>query len=252
LVFHLMVELSVLLSAFANWWAFMSLQYQYTIETARSEFSPVQKAGKAILLASMLCAIGISALVAELSRSTSKLGWAARNVHDKVVPLPRIDGLRNNPAVWSLTIRDVDVDVMTRTVIGEAAREGEAGKLAVIHVMLNRARKNVSWYGGNTVSSVALHKSVSIRGERRITTWQFEPWMSRRDYLWTISRESPLYKHSRRLVLCALNGDVGCDDPTDGATHFLEPNIVRLRSGTLPKWASNNGIRIGNHVFFKH
>jgi Cell Wall Hydrolase len=229
----------------------MSANSQFTVY-ACSDFSPEQKSRRVGILSVCVMIVAVSGLLIELARKSSRIGWVARAVHDSVVVLPRIDGLKHNPAIWSLTIRETDVDVMTRTVIGEAAKEGSAGKLAVVHVMLNRARKNVSWYGGNTVSSVALHKSVRINGERKITTWQFEPWMSRRDYLWGISQYSPLYKTTRSLVLCALNGDVGCGDPTDGATHFLEPSIVLMRSGNLPKWASGNGTRIGRHVFFKH
>jgi hypothetical protein len=40
-------------------------------------------------------------------------------------------------------------------------------------------------------------------------------------------------------------------DPTNGATHFLNPEIVRARrGGTLPGWAQGSGQRIGDHVFY--
>jgi hypothetical protein len=154
-----------------------------------------------------------------------------------------------NSDVNRLLIDEVDVDIMVRTVIGESAKESIRGQAAVSWVILTRAAKNVSWYGGNRVSNVALHKSSVRIGNKIKTTWQFEPWMNRRDYLWTIPRYSKLYLETRRLVLSCLDGDIL--NPTDDATHFLEPSIVISRVGKLPSWASGNGERIGNHVFFR-
>ena len=40
-------------------------------------------------------------------------------------------------------------------------------------------------------------------------------------------------------------------DPTTGATHFLNPVIVReRRGGSLPSWADSDGQPIGRHVFY--
>jgi Cell Wall Hydrolase len=161
-------------------------------------------------------------------------------------PLIRED-LTNRP----LTITESDLDVMVRTTIGEAANEPDIGKIAVAWVILNRARINTTWYGGNSVASVALHKASVVKPSgRRVTVWQFEPWMNRSGYLWGIQKHGALYQHVKRLVVGCINGTY--PDPTSGATHFLEPNIVRSRTGgTLPKWAQGNGRRIGRHVFYK-
>ena len=41
-------------------------------------------------------------------------------------------------------------------------------------------------------------------------------------------------------------------DPTGGATHFLNPTIVReRRGGSLPSWAQGEGQPIGNHTFYR-
>lgn len=194
----------------------------------------------------IVCAV---LLMVELSRPSSRIGWFVRGVSDEI-KISRMHNVR----FWRskmLVITETDIDVMTRTIIGEAAREPDIGKIAVAHVIINRAVKNVAWYGGNNLADVSLHKASAIRSNgRRVTVWQFEPWMSRRDYLWTISKHSALYQHTRRLVIGCVNGTYS--DPTEGATHFLEPNIVRSRTGgTLPKWASGNGRKIGRHVFFK-
>lgn len=193
-----------------------------------------------------LTCVTLFGLTLELSRPMSKLGWAIRNVHDEIFD-------KNSSHFWRngmLVINKRDVDVLVRTVIGEAAREPLEGKIAVVHVIMNRARKNISWYGGNNVADVAMHKATVTRKTGTKTVWQFEPWMSRKDYLWGISHGSTLYKNVERVVISCVNGTY--PDPTDGATHFLEPNIVRSRTGgTLPSWAQGEGRRIGNHVFFK-
>jgi hypothetical protein len=188
-----------------------------------------------------VCALGI---VIELSKPNSLIGWGLRNKLYK-----------EDAAYWkggTLVVTPNDVDVMIRTVIGEAALEDDVGKIAVAHVILNRARANLPWYGGKNVADVALHKTVRYLGNnRKITTWQFEPWMSRKDYLWSISSKSELYRKTENIVKMCIKGVY--DDPTDGATHFLNPEIVKSRTGgKLPKWASANGVRIGRHVFYRY
>lgn len=184
----------------------------------------------------------------ELSNPQSRLGWKIRGVSDSV----RLGATSRE--VWrkgTLVITGQDVDVMTRTVIGEAANEPDLGKIAVVHVILNRARQNVTWYGGNNVADVSLHKTkVKRPSGKTLTVWQFEPWMTRRDYLWNIPTSNRKYIEIRQIVLSCINGTHA--DPTNGATHFLEPEIVKSRrGGTLPAWAQGNGTRIGNHVFFR-
>lgn len=153
----------------------------------------------------------------------------------------------------AITITENDIDVVTRTVIGEAATQSVEGKIAVVHVILNRARLNSPWYGGNNLADVSLHRARVLRTRGWVTIYQFEPWMHshRRTYLWGLSKQSALYKEMRKLVMGCINGRH--PDPTDGATHFLNPDIVRARTGgSLPGWARGEGRRIGDHVFFRH
>lgn len=171
-----------------------------------------------------------------------------------VIPLGRhTPAKKTQPQTWSdatLSISEHDLDVMVRTIIGEAANEPDVGKIAVCHVILNRARTNTPWYGGNNVADVARHKAYVRRPSGMRLVWQFEPWMTRRKYLWGIQKHSTLYQSVKKLTVGCINGTY--TDPTDGATHFLEPAIVRSRrGGTLPAWASGEGRRIGRHVFYK-
>lgn len=209
-------------------------------------FSPMETTNRvrhSSLVAVSICCLG---LALELTRPQSPIGWRIREAHDAVRP-----DYKKEFHIGKLNITEADVDVLVRTVIGEAAQEPQIGKIAVIWVIINRAKANVKWYGGNNLASVALHETTAVRsGGRVVTVWQFEPWMSRSDYLWSISKEAPIYQSVKQLVLGCINGTH--NDPTDGATHFLEPNIVRSRTGgTLPKWAQGDGRSIGRHVFYK-
>lgn len=215
-------------------------------------FTPEEKPSfQSHLLGVAIVLVALGGLSLELSRPTSKLGWGLRGVHDTLYrPRQAVDPVAE--ALRRLNISEANVDIMVRTIIGEAAREPTEGQIAVTWVILTRAMQNVRWYGGNSVTSVSLHKSSRTRLDgRTITTWQFEPWMSRRDYLWSISKYSPKYREIRELVVGCINGTH--PDPTDGATHFLEPNVVMKRTGgSLPAWAQGKGKKIGSHVFFKH
>lgn len=125
-------------------------------------------------------------------------------------------------------------DYLARTIAFEGAGETEVGKVAIAYVVLNRERSG-RW--GDSVKDVVT------------SPWQFEPWMTRRKAIKNLSRTDPLYKDSARVADTVLMGEV--PDPTDGATHFLNPVVVRhRRGGTLPLWARGKGQPIGRHVFY--
>ena len=62
-------------------------------------------------------------------------------------------------------------------------------------------------------------------------------------------QNDPRYQDAARIADAVLSGDV--PDPTEGATHFLNPDIVRKRrGGSLPAWARGEGQSIGRHTFY--
>ena len=125
-------------------------------------------------------------------------------------------------------------DYLIRTMVFEASGEPEEGKAAVAHVILNR--KKLGKWGDNI-------KEVVTR------PWQFEPWMTRRTEIENLSKDDPRYRKAARIADDVLSGQE--PDPTAGATHFLNPTIVRnRRGGSLPPWAKGDGQAIGRHTFY--
>ena len=125
-------------------------------------------------------------------------------------------------------------DYLIRTMVFEATGEPEAGLAAVAHVILNRRRIG-RW--GDNVKDVVM------------APWQFEPWMTRRREMENLSVDDPRYRKAARIADAVLAGQMA--DPTEGATHFLNPVIVRKRrGGSLPAWAQGDGYPIGRHIFY--
>ena len=125
-------------------------------------------------------------------------------------------------------------DYLIRTIAFEASGEPEEGKAAVAHVILNRERSG-RW--GDNIKDVVTHP------------WQFEPWMTRRREMEKLSPDDPRYQNAALIADAVLIGHM--PDPTAGATHFLNPIVVRKRrGGSLPSWARGDGQPIGRHTFY--
>lgn len=125
-------------------------------------------------------------------------------------------------------------DYLIRTLAFEAPHEPDEGKAAVIHVIINRMQSK-RW--GDNVKDVVLQR------------WQFEPWMTRRKEMERLPASDPRYRDAARITDAVLAGQL--PDPTDGATHFLNPKVVRnRRGGSLPSWARGEGLEIGRHTFY--
>ena len=150
---------------------------------------------------------------------------------------PDLAGVNPSIPVLKPALADYDSeerDYLIRTMVFEASGEPEEGKAAVAHVILNR--KKLGKWGDNI-------KEVVTRA------WQFEPWMTRRSEMENLSKDDPRYRKAARIADNVLSGQE--PDPTAGATHFLNPTIVRkLRGGSLPRWARGEGQPIGRHTFY--
>ena len=129
---------------------------------------------------------------------------------------------------------DEERDYLIRTIAFEASGEPEEGKAAVAHAVLNR---KMSGRWGDNIKDVVTYP------------WQFEPWMTRRREMERLSPNDPRYQSAAQIADAVLSGQR--PDPTAGATHFLNPTIVRQRQGgSLPSWARGEGQPIGRHTFY--
>jgi spore germination cell wall hydrolase CwlJ-like protein len=130
------------------------------------------------------------------------------------------------------------VDVLARTIYGEARGENIAGKEAIACVIINRVKKakenNNNFWWGNSVDEVCLKP------------WQFSCWNKNdpnRDKILKISKKDPVFKSCYRIARRGVCGLL--KDKTGGATHYHTKNIN-------PKWSLYKvpSAQIGNHFFY--
>jgi len=142
---------------------------------------------------------------------------------------------------------DEDIDILTRTVLGEAAGENDLGQVAVVNVIRNRLLDS-RW--PNSLSEVALQPK------------QFSAWnkgVGGNDLVSKYGPGHPVYERAKANVLSALSSQ---DDPTVGATHYYSPSGMQAHiergEGTVevPGWLQSEqdrrggqNLTIGGHVF---
>lgn len=151
----------------------------------------------------------------------------------KLFPLPNAA----EPGAAAL-YTDMEVDVMARTLWGEARGEGMAGMQAVACVILNRveaARKLGGYWWGNNVLQVC-HKP-----------YQFSCWNKQdANYqkLLSVNDEDMHFVTAKRTARRAMLGFL--KDETKGATHYHARNI-------MPDWVKgrNPSAVIGRHIFYR-
>lgn len=131
-----------------------------------------------------------------------------------------------------------DIDILTRTLYGEArgeyAQNGPASLIAVANVIMNRFKKKKKY--GQTITEVCLKP-------RQFSCWnQKDP---NRPLLFQEDLESdPLFKICREIALNVLKGL--WPDITRGSDHYHTLSCT-------PSWARIGKIklRLGRHIFYK-
>lgn len=127
-----------------------------------------------------------------------------------------------------------EIDVLARTIYGEARGEGMQGMQAVANVVMNRA-KNPGWWGNDVISVCKK-------------PYQFSCWnLNDPNYykINTVTKESdPVFEDALYIAQKAVSGQL--TDLTDGATHYHAANIE------IPNWAWEMSLKgiIGSHVFY--
>ena len=155
----------------------------------------------------------------------------------KLFPLPNAAD-KNAAALYT----EMEIDVMARTLWGEARGEGMAGMQAVANVILNRvaiSRRLGGYWWGNSVLQVC-HKP-----------YQFSCWNKtdpNYQKLISVDKDDMHFATALRVAHRAMLGFL--KDETNGATHYHARSIA---PADIPNWASGKrpSAVVGRHIFYR-
>ena len=133
-----------------------------------------------------------------------------------------------------MNVTEQDLDLLSRTLWGEARGESILGQIAVVHVVMNRARLK-----GQSITQIVSKDyqfSCWLGGSSKGPDGGDNEMRAPEDQL------APL----RSVVEDCLSGKEA--DPTGGATHYFATWL-----DTKPSWAltGEQTVIIGNHEFYK-
>lgn len=132
---------------------------------------------------------------------------------------------------------DLTIDILAKTIFGEARGEPLSGQEAVASVIMNRvsiSQKKGRYWWGNSIAEVCQKP------------YQFSCWnLDDPNYkiLLKANEDNPIFATCKRIARRAAAGLL--EDRTSGATHY---HVKWLR----PKWSVGKipCAEIGNHVFY--
>lgn len=135
-----------------------------------------------------------------------------------------------------------DLDVVARTIFGEARGEGWLGKIAVAHVIKNRVEADLGgdnkpdWWGEG-------YEGVCKK------PYQFSCWLPNDPNSAFIVKADPATNDMLRdcYAAAALVMTGAVEDPTNGADHYFNPAAAN------PDWAKGRTpiAKIGRHQFYR-
>jgi N-acetylmuramoyl-L-alanine amidase len=137
---------------------------------------------------------------------------------------------------------DFDIEIMARTVYGEARGESRTTQLGVAAAMVNR-HKAGKWFSGETLAECcAMHAAGNKYGQ--FSCWNvFDPNYSQ---MFRVDENNLILVQCRGCVNEAL-GEAPQDDIVRGATHYANLNVCD------PDWvdSATKTVTIGKLTFFK-
>jgi N-acetylmuramoyl-L-alanine amidase len=137
-------------------------------------------------------------------------------------------------------MHELEIDVLARTLYGEARSETRQGMEAVAHVILNRVaqaeKSSGQFWWGNDIVSVCQ------------TPYQFSCWNPgdpNRPKLMAVTANNKKFATCLRVARRTVYGQLGVDI-THGANHYHTTAVA-------PKWSLEKTpiAKFGTHVFFK-
>lgn len=136
-----------------------------------------------------------------------------------------------------------DLDILARTIYGEARGEGAEGMEAVACVVMNRYRSH-KWYCGYTWKNGMKVPSVAQTCLKR---WQFSCWNKNDpnlDKVLRVTAQDKLFQECLLVAERAISGEL--KDFTNGAVYYHSKNIK-------PQWAKGRFpcYEVKNHLFYR-
>ncbi|MOA19220.1 Spore cortex-lytic enzyme precursor [compost metagenome] len=137
-----------------------------------------------------------------------------------------------------MTPKEKELDILTRTIWGEARNQGYEGQVAVAWTIKNRALSPITWWGTD-ITSVCLKP------------WQFSCWNKNDPNYAYLSGQKAIpavqYELAKEAARAVLEGRV--PDPTGQATHYYATSMK-----TPPKWTvgATKTVQIRQHIFYKN
>lgn len=136
----------------------------------------------------------------------------------------------------------IEENLLTRLIVAEAGNQSTKGRVAVANVVMNRLNSPLSYLsGGKGKKSIAN----VIQNPNAFESYTNEN-MFNEDF---VDPTSDVYKEANFIAKKAISGEL--PDITQGATHFINPNVVIKREGKLPSWYYNleKKLTIDDHEF---
>jgi spore germination cell wall hydrolase CwlJ-like protein len=132
------------------------------------------------------------------------------------------------------------IDVLARTLWGEARGEGEAGMIAVAAVVLNRIQTSREhggryWWGRDVISV--------CRAQAQFSCWN--PGDPNREKLLSVDDSDEAFRKALAIAADAVAGRI--DDPTFGATSYKVASLPWPYAWGHPRLPL---VTIGRHAFF--
>lgn len=132
-----------------------------------------------------------------------------------------------------------DIDILARTIYGEARGEGPGGMIAVACTIVNRAAIGPSHphFGDGSISSACMaHEQFSCWNENDPNC----------DLIRNVTPEDKIFNLAMQIAISAVHG--GLHDITNGATYYY------ARGTPEPPWAIGKTpcAIIGHHIFFSN
>lgn len=139
--------------------------------------------------------------------------------------------------------RNQDIDILARTIWGEARGESVKGMEAVAMVIMNRFVRAARW----TLKGKKIWWGGTIR-EICLKPYQFSCWNTNdpnRQKLNSVDEQDQAFVICKRIARRAVNGAL--QDQLEGATHYHSKGIT-------PYWSLGKApcCEIGNHIFYNN